>query len=720
MLDITKQKQIGKMCRAKEKAESANKAKTESKHKGCGMKDESLEKGPEKNTSTILVVDDVPENLALLVTRLKRDGNTMLIASSGEMALQRIDYVKPDLILLDIKMPGISGFETCKRLKANEATRDIPVIFMSALDESTDKVTGFELGAVDYISKPFEMAELLARVRTHLTIGQLRKDLVEMKDNAEAARAVAETASQAKSEFLSNMSHEIRTPMNAVLGFCEILKRMEDQPKKIHYLDNILTSGKTMLHLINDILDLSKIEAGKLELQYSAVSLFPLFSDMDAVFENSMAEKELEFTMDISDSIPPLVILDETRLRQICMNLLENAVKFTSAGQIRMAVSARPVVDEADRFDLQIRVEDTGCGIPEDQQSSIFNAFDQIHGQDTATYGGTGLGLAITKRLTTLMNGTIAVESDVGVGSCFTIILSNAKAAPKEKLKMNHRSGLDIDEISFYSATILIVDDVAYNREILKAYLEPCDVRLLFAENGKEAVEQARVHCPDLILLDMKMPVMNGYEAARILKNDDASKTIPIIAVTASALTQDEEMISRLCDGYLRKPVSQNETIHVLMETLPHNRSDHREVSDRRTKTEQGTGSIHNARILLAEDNEINQEMAVALLEDAGVKVTVANNGKEAVEQVLENDFDLLLMDLQMPVMDGLAATRAIRRLNKKGADTLPILAMSAAEWVEIKDKCRDAGMDGHLSKPIDMDEFESTLLMHLAFTESE
>jgi signal transduction histidine kinase/CheY-like chemotaxis protein len=537
----------------------------------------------------------------------------------------------------------------------------------------------------------------------------------------------AEEATKAKSEFLANMSHEIRTPLNAVLGFAQILKSMELDPKKARFIDNIHTSGKALLDLINDILDISKIEAGKLNLHYSAVSIVSLFNEIQAVFEEKITNKGLQFVVETSGEFPEALILDEIRLRQILINLLGNAVKFTDMGHIRLSAGTRSLDSSTSQVDLIITVEDTGVGIPPDQKNKIFGTFEQASRQKNAKHGGTGLGLAITRRLVKLMGGEISVESEEGKGSSFSVILHNVELTAIETLSDKSSSSVDFDLISFERATILIADDIECNREMLATYLAPYDFDFIHAENGHQAIEKTTEHHPDLILLDMKMPGMDGYEASHILNNTPGLKDIPVIAVTASALKQDEEVISKLCNGYLRKPTSKADLIAELIRFLPHRIIENEVVSAELQEkiSEPPTAvattitphyqALQNIHVLLVEDSEINQELTAEMLKEFEINVNLANNGQEAVELAEQHDFDLVLMDLQMPVMDGLTATRAIRKLDRPGIATLPILATSGGDWAADMNACLSAGMNGHLRKPYTLEELASTLMKHLA-----
>jgi len=397
-------------------------------------------------------------------------------------------------------------------------------------------------------------------------------DVTEKKlaEDLRISRDASEAANRAKSEFLANMSHEIRTPMNAILGFSELLSEMVKEDQQKEYLSSIMASGKTLLGLINDILDLSKIEAGRLEINYEAVNPHEIFNEIKAIFTQKMSEKGLKFITEIDPSLPRGLILDEIRLRQVLFNLVGNAVKFTEKGHIKISVNNEYPHAERSKLDLIIAVGDTGMGIPPDQQELIFEAFRQQKGQRAGKFGGTGLGLTITKRLVEMMNGRISVKSKKGEGSVFTIHLKDVSvAALKEK------AGEILDDeagsIKFKKAKILVADDILSNRKLLRSFLKIYGFTIIEAENGREALDLAAAEKPDLVLLDFQMPVMNGYEALKIFKKDEKLKSIPVVAVTASAMKQEEDEIKNAgCDGFLSKPLSINDLVNELKRFIPY------------------------------------------------------------------------------------------------------------------------------------------------------
>ncbi len=398
----------------------------------------------------------------------------------------------------------------------------------------------------------------------------LHEEIEATNRELDIAREAAEEANQSKSIFLANMSHEIRTPMNAILGFTEILSGLIDDEQHLEYLSAIQTSGKSLLGLINDILDLTKVETGKLELEYEAVDVQSVFLEMKHVFSQRIRDKGIDFIIDIDESLPSVLILDEVRMRQVLLNLVGNAVKFTDGGYIKLSVYNRYPEEDRSKLDLVFSIADTGIGIPEDQMEKIFDAFEQQKGQSFAQYGGTGLGLAITKKLIEMMKGEISVESEVGKGSTFNVVLKHVDVASVSKSELERELGIDVESVVFDHASILVVDDVAINRNLVNGYLEPYDFTIFEAENGEEALACIRIHKPGLVLMDMKMPVMDGYEAAKISKETPETGNIPVIALTAAVMKQSEEAIRELCDGYLRKPVSKMDLVAELMKFLDH------------------------------------------------------------------------------------------------------------------------------------------------------
>jgi Cu+-exporting ATPase len=388
----------------------------------------------------------------------------------------------------------------------------------------------------------------------------------------EAAKLAAEAANEAKSAFLANMSHELRTPMNAIVGFSEILEHQISDPRQAGYLARIRTSGAVLLQLINDILDLAKIEAGKLELNCQPASLRILAQEIIQMFSYKQAEKSLELHCEISPELPEALLVDEIRLRQVLVNLTGNAVKFTPGGSVTVRVWPEyPQGASQSLPDVHIAVADTGIGIPADVLDRIFEPFEQHKEAQAKGYGGTGLGLSITRKLVTAMNGTLSVASREGAGSTFTVVLREVEVAaglgPEAGAEADR---FDCEAVRFAKARILIVDDIDFNRDLIRLFYDTCGFDLLDAANGREALDLARKFSPDLILLDMRMPVMDGYHAAELLKQDPELRHIPVVAVTASVMEDDMARLGSNCDGYLRKPLGRADLIRCTMRFLAH------------------------------------------------------------------------------------------------------------------------------------------------------
>jgi signal transduction histidine kinase/DNA-binding response OmpR family regulator len=408
------------------------------------------------------------------------------------------------------------------------------------------------------------------RQRLHDEEARAREVLERKNQELARAKEAAETANQAKSDFLANMSHEIRTPMNAILGFSELLRMQMAASKERNYLDAITSSGRTLLTLINDILDLSKIEAGRLELQNEPLSVARIVDEIVRLFSIKAGEKGVRMAMEIDPKLPAGLMFDEVRLRQILFNVVGNALKFTEKGSVTVRARAKYSAGDADesRVTLILEVSDTGIGIPKDQQEAIFGAFSQVAGQSTRKFGGTGLGLTITKRLTGMMGGKVEVESEPGRGSTFRFEFPNVEVTQLSETDAMATDGSG-DFSQFAPATILIADDAPLNRELVVGYFEGTAHQVVTVTNGLEAVAAAVARHPDVILMDMRMPELDGHAATKRLKENPVTASIPVIAVTASSFREEEAKARKVCDGFIRKPFNRSELVAELKRFLP-------------------------------------------------------------------------------------------------------------------------------------------------------
>lgn len=423
-----------------------------------------------------------------------------------------------------------------------------------------------EIGKISYAFN--NMAEELNIHINHLEekVRERTAEIEKTNRQLELAKMEADKANQAKSDFLANMSHEIRTPLNAIIGFSEILQETVADDKQQHYIKTINSAGNSLLTIINDILDLSKIEAGKIELQYKPVRLSRILKDIEMMFSQTVQGKGIEFRIEMEDIVPDLIIFDEVRIRQILLNLVGNAVKFTEKGYVKIFIDAAPsITNDISSVDLHIAVEDTGIGIPVTEKQKIFEAFTQISGQSIKKYGGTGLGLSITKKLVDALKGKISVESIVGKGSTFHIIFDDVQIAATQSLPDEPETYF-ARKYRFGNEKILVVDDIETNRFLLKELLLKAGLQVLLAENGHDALNMCEQEKPNLIITDLVMPVMDGFEASKRLKQKSETKDIPIIALSAS--TSKSLPKDHLFEDYFLKPVQADQILGKIAQLL--------------------------------------------------------------------------------------------------------------------------------------------------------